>query len=152
MSSFCKRNFAFEETFTRSQLAAISMDFRGFHEFSLIFIDFWGFHGISWIFMFSGVESLPVCADALPTECCLQRHLNSIPAGCYFIDFHLFQRFSCLTFFANEMLPQKETLLDPSLLLFHYLSWISEDFMRFMDFHGFQGSGVGMALLLRCCF
>ena len=73
----CGRNDAPKETFTRSQLAAVSlifMDFRGFHRFidssnhriwrlgwlarlgwagwlaiSSIFMDFRGFHEISWI-------------------------------------------------------------------------------------------------------
>ena len=91
----CKRNDSLKETFTRSQLAAVSsifMDFRGFHRFidssnhriwrlgwlarlgwagwlaiSSIFIDFRGFHEISWI---PGVGGQRASAEPLQTRCC----------------------------------------------------------------------------------
>ena len=78
-----KRPVAPIETFARSQLVAISS----------IFIDFmcflW-FHEISLISSISGHG----CLAPYETTCCPYRNLCSIPAGCYFIDFHGFHLFS----------------------------------------------------------
>ena len=77
----CGRGPAPVETFTRSQLAAISSiftDFYDFHRFSEDFMDFKGPR-------VGGQEKL---WGPLQTESCSFRNLYSIPAGCYFIDFH----------------------------------------------------------------
>ena len=54
------------------------------------------------------------------------------------MDFHIRGPGPIATF-ATRVLPLKTPLLDPSWLLFHRLSKISQIFTRF---HGFQGPGV----------
>ena len=103
-------------------------------------MDFHRFHG-------SNVKGLVLAfADEIPPL----KNLYSIPAGCYFIDFHGFSKyfmrfyaFSSISLanvkgpvpaFADEMLPLKKPLRDPSWLLFHRFLWISYYFIRY---HGF---------------
>ena len=112
-----------------------------------------GFQGISWISEVRGQQACGRLFRRVPTRSCSFRNLYSIPAGCYFFDFHDFRPFpenSCISMdfrcrgFAAfcGLCPRDHAPIEDFTR--SQLAAISSSFMDlydFHDFHGFQGSG-----------
>ena len=131
------------ETFARFQACFLSSEdfhrilsiFMGFQRFSQIFIDFNGFSCISGYGCLTDLRQvlLPLqkpLLDSRLASCHLRTFIVLYGFSWIFIDFHCFNRFSCisgyecLSYLRQDLLPLQKPLLDSRLASCHLRTFI----------------------------